>query len=120
MSKGSLITLAVLVVLIVGGVLGFKTYKKSELGKEAQASAHSLVRHSVVVQQNKDYVFALMDRFHPEAFAKAYSSGGLTGGAEYDEEVYLDALWTRVKDQARQDGREELLIALPSSGSGVH
>lgn len=120
MSKGSLITLAVLIVLVIGGALGFKTYKRSALNAEARQSADSLLRHNVVVQQNKEYVDGLMARFHPEAFAKAYTSGGLTGQAEYDEAVYLDELWTLIKRQAEADGKSELLIALPATGSGVH
>lgn len=120
MSKGSLITLAVLVVLVLGGALGFKAYKRDQLNAEARASAESLLKHNVVVQQHKDYVYPLIERFHEQAFAKAYTSGGLTGGAEYDEAAYIDELWTLIKAQAQADAKYELIPALPATGSGVH
>lgn len=113
MSKGSLITLAVLVVLVLGGLLGYKAYQENKTRAEAREAAVGLLHGGKLFEANKDYVLKLIDGAHAEAFKATYRQGGLFAMSEFDEQLYLEALWSRVEAAAKADKREDILLVLP-------
>lgn len=113
MSKGAIITLAVLVVAIVGGLMGKKMQNQGRASLDARQAAVVLIQSSPTYKQHQSYIDGLIDEHHAPAFALAYTSGGLASQADYDEEVYFAELWTRVAASAERDKREDVVQILP-------
>ncbi len=116
MSKGSIITLVVLVVAIVGGLLIYKDRRAAATNIEARAAATEYVQSRKVFNEHGEYIEGLIERFHDEAFEKAYVHGGLFATSEYDEHDYFEELWFLARRTAREEGRSEVADMLPGAG----
>ncbi len=113
MSKGAIITLAVLVIAVVGGLMGMKMQNQSRASRDARQAALELIQSSPTYKQHQSYVDGLMDEHHAPAFEAAYTSGGLASPADYDEEIYFTELWTRMAASAERDQRADVVQILP-------
>lgn len=114
MSKGSIITLVVLIIAIVGGLLIYKDRRTAAAHVEARSAAMEIVEPRPFFIANREYVEGLLDRFHDEAFEKAYVHGGLMAASEFDVQTYLENLWDLVNAQATADGRQEVADGFPA------
>ena len=106
MSRASLISLVVLVCLLLGGMLVYKSVTRGRTSGTAQADALALVSGVNLVRDNRATIEGYVSAEHDAAFASAYTGGGLFAPSEFDEEVYLAALLTGA------DGSELVLRCL--------
>ncbi len=108
MSKGSIITLLVLVVVTVGGFWGYKVYRVGVRHAEVREGATEWLNGRQFYNQNVEYIEGLVDFAHDEAFDKAYSMGGLTSQAEFSEETYYFTLLKLLEEETRSAGRDDI------------
>ncbi|MBL8746227.1 MAG: hypothetical protein JNK58_07730 [Phycisphaerae bacterium] len=116
MSKGSMITLAVLVALLVGGMVVWKGIQKSRAEAEARVAPVNLLQYSKVYKENREYLDGLLREAHAPSFAQAYKSGSLFTPSEWDEQVYVELVFDFLAERAKADGKPEIVPGLP----GVH
>lgn len=116
MSKGSIITLVVLVVAILGGLLVYKDRRAAATHTEARQAALDFLGQRPILAEHREYTTGLVDRFHDQAFQVAYVHGGLFAASEYDEQVYFEELWPLMRKAARDEGRAEVAVLLPGAG----
>ncbi len=116
MSKGSIITLVVLVVAILGGLLVYKDRRAAATHDEARLAALEFLGQRPTLVEHREYITGLVDRFHDQAFEVAYVHGGLFAASEYDEHVYFEELWPLMRKAAREEGRGEVAVLLPGAG----
>lgn len=116
MSKGSIITLVVLIVALVGGMLVYKQVQRSRTEREAQAMPRAMLTQTAVYKNHGPYIDALLEEAHRDAFASSYRAGSLFSPSEWDEQVYLEAVIEHIAQRAAADGKQEILDNLP----GVH
>lgn len=114
MSKGSIITLILLLVLTLGGFLGFKEYQKFETAKEAKAEALQVSMGSTLLRENKPYVESLIDKHHDAAFKAGFKREHIFAPTEFDGQKYMEVLWEGVAASALTDNKPEIAAALPS------
>lgn len=117
MSKGSIITLVVLVVGVLGGFLGYKEYQKRQTSGKAAIDAKGLLGGRQY-RENQAYIDGLIHRHHGEAFAAAFQQEHLFAPSEFDEQKYLEVLWKRVSESAIRDNKPEIADSLPSLNDG--
>lgn len=116
MSKGSIITLVVLIVAVIVGLLVYKDRRAAATNQEARQGALDHLGQRASLAPHMDYINGLVDRFHEQAFAVAYVHGGLFAESEYDEQVYFEELWPLLRKAAREEGKSEIAEQLPGAG----
>ncbi len=116
MSKGSIITLVVLVALIVGGMFVWKAIQRTNAETEALAAPLSLLAQSKVYKDHRDYLDGLLREAHGPSFATAYKPGSLFLPSEWDEQAYVESVFDFVAARAEADGKPDIIQGLP----GVH
>lgn len=116
MSKGSIITLIVVVVFLVGGLLSWKAVQRSRAEAEARQAPFTLLAHTKVYKENKEYLDRLIAEAHAPAFGACYKFGGLLSPSEWDEQAYIERVFDHVADRARADNKADIIPQLP----GVH
>lgn len=114
MSKGSIITLAVLVVLVLGGVFAWKQTQRSYAEKEAPRMVLDLLGPTKAYRDHKDYVDGLIRTNHDRAFREAYRSGGLVAQSVWDEQKYLELTIDFIRERATAEGKADLVEGLIS------
>lgn len=116
MSKGSIITLVVLVVMVIAGLFGVKIYHRTENEKEARTEAWKLVQDSKALKPHLDYLKKVMESHHTRAFSAAYSSGGLFAPSEFDGQIYVERIWELTAMTLRNEGKADIIELLPAVG----
>jgi hypothetical protein len=119
MSKGSIVTLVVLLAVILGGFLGFKQYQKVQSANEARDEAMQVVMGSKVLREHKVYIESLIDRHHAEAFKAGFKREHLFAPTEFDSQKYIEVLWERVASSANSDSKPDIAAALPGVLQGT-
>lgn len=114
MSKGSLITLAVLIVLIFAGLIGWKQYQRASAEAAGREEAIGLVARNKGIIKERAYFDGLMARHHDEAFAASYQSGGLFAPSEFDSGVYIEKLFDLIVASAEADGKVDVVSGIPA------
>ena len=116
MSKGSIITLVVLVAAVFAGLLIYKDRRAAATDKEAREAALEFLGQRAALVEHEAYYTELVERLHDEAFGVAYIHGGLMAASEFDEQVYFEELWPRMRKAARDEGKPEVALLLPGAG----
>lgn len=116
MSKGSIITLVVLVVAVFASLLIYKDRRAAATRVEARQAALEFLGQRPKLVEHEVYLAELVDRFHDQAFEVAYVHGGFFQASEYDEQVYFEELWPKMRKAARDDGRSDVAVLLPGAG----
>lgn len=116
MSKGSIITLVVLVAVVFASLFIYKEQRESLTHAEARLAALEFLGHRKPLEEHKAYVESLVDRFHDQAFEASYVHGGLFAASEYDEQLYFEELWPLMRRAARDEGRGDVAVVLPGAG----
>jgi len=112
MSKGSLITLAVLVVLILGGMLFYKQSQRQTAEKESLSALNQMLSVKSI-EPHRDYLQSIADKHHKEVFESSYVSGGLFAPSSFDEQKYIEDVWSRIREQLKAENKKEILFLLP-------
>lgn len=113
MSKGAIVALVVLVVVCVGGLWGYKQQQMGKTKDPALADVMASLQTGRDYKANAEYLDGVVKWAHDDAFAKAYTHGGLTSKADFDEGTYLHEIWEAVDRKVREDNRPDLVRSLP-------
>ncbi len=113
MSKGAIVALVVLVVLSIGGLWGYKQQQMGKSSDQALADVMASLQTGRDYKANAAYLDGVVKWAHDDAFAKAYTHGGLTSKADFDEGLYLHEIWEAVDRKVREDNRADLVRSLP-------
>lgn len=102
----------VYIVVIVAVVLGFKFYNQSEASSDIKAQVMDVVRQLPGYSDDEYYYETLLDDCHDEAFRKAYHMGGRYQKDTFDPQKYMDELYARMIEKAKQDGRRRVVTSM--------
>ena len=92
-------------VLIIGGILGWKAYKRHQFSSELKQGIEQSGFLTSVPGADEEYAQELLDHAHPIALEKAYNIGGRREGASFDDSSYKTQLFMEMANKAGKDGK---------------
>lgn len=103
----------------VGGIaasllltLGIKLFNKSRDDLEVKQEMIQVVHEFPNYSSNANYYDGLVERYHQQAFAAAYSMGGRHTRAKLDAKLYLVQISGMMANKASSDGKTDVAQAL--------
>ena len=112
MSKGSLITLAVLVVLILGGMFLYKQNQRSVAEQDGLKVLDQMLSVKSI-QPHREYLQGIAEKHHDAVFESSFESGGLFAPSVFDEQKYIEGIWSHICEQLTAEGKKDILFLLP-------
>lgn len=95
-------------VVVIMVLIGVKFCNMSSDSSDVEKEARQLVATFPGYSEHKAYYNRLLDRFHASAFNAAYDMGGRRRGSSFDANRYVASLLSKMANQARRDGKEEV------------
>ncbi len=96
-------------ILVIGGILWWKFSGKSDASVEYEQMMLQMYSEICETEAERDYLVALVDMYHDDAFDDAYDIGGRRRSASMDEVAYCNDLHASLADHLTGDGQDELL-----------
>lgn len=106
----------VVALVIAAGLVGYQFHKKDKTNEEYRQKLHAFVAECDCYDASREYLDGLCDQAHDKAFQDAYRMGGRRTSTKFDADQYVDEAMTFILEQARKDGRKEVVASLERFG----
>ena len=99
-----------ILVLLLG--FGLRLYTKSDDSQDVLREIHVGIKSLPGYEKNATYIDQHVDQHHAEVFDHAYRMGGRHSSAKFDLSLYLQEMVSKLRDDAKRDGKVDLVVAL--------
>ncbi|MEM6673883.1 MAG: hypothetical protein AAF726_13645 [Planctomycetota bacterium] len=109
-----------LIAFLIAGAFIFSGWRqRDELGSQAKENVLAACSHTEAYAEDPEYVQALVEASHGQAFAVHCAPGGRRGAASFDESGYYFAVFHSMKSKATSDGRPDVAKDLGAAQSAL-
>ncbi len=106
--------------ILVFSAIGFGLYQhfRSEASERVKAGIVRFLDQTPLSQGDREVTTRLISEVHEEAFDEALNISR-TSGAKFDNERYVDEIFARIVERAREEGLTELATTLKEVHSNI-